>query len=73
MPAGLSGWQGRFKHSSPEVVRLRKTLAAEAGIKGLELVSPAEPGFAARAARLPRRLAVALAPDARVQRVARRS
>jgi hypothetical protein len=43
------GWQGRFKHDDDEVVRLREQLAAQAGIPQLEVVDPAEPGFAQRA------------------------
>lgn len=52
MPAPVSalGWQGKYKHDSPEVAELRSQLAEEAGIKGVEVVDPAEEGYAERAA-----------------------
>ena len=50
-PLGDLGWRGRYKHDAPEVVELREQLIAEGGIKGLEIVDPAEPGFAQKAAR----------------------
>jgi hypothetical protein len=46
------GWQGKYKHDSPEVAKLRERLAAEAGIAGVEVVDPAEPGYAEKAARI---------------------
>jgi hypothetical protein len=46
------GWQGKYKHDSPEVVALRNELAESAGIPGVEIVDPAENGFAERAARI---------------------
>lgn len=52
---GLLGWQGELQHGSPEVVALRERLAREGGIPDIELVDPAQPGFAARAAELLRR------------------
>ena len=54
-PLGELGWRGQFKHDSPEVVELRETLRTEAGVTGLEQVSPSEPDFAERAARIFRR------------------
>lgn len=36
----------------PQVVKLRETLEAEAGIPDLDLVDPALPGFAKRAAEI---------------------
>eukprot|EP01050_Picozoa_sp_SAG11_P023371 SAG11_NODE_4676_length_1810_cov_1.639392_2_plen_122_part_00 len=46
------GWQGTHKYDSPEVAALRKQLAEKAGIKGVEVVDPASPGFAKDAARI---------------------
>lgn len=46
------GWQGTYKHDSPEVKELRDQLAAEAGIRGVEVVDPAEEGYAERAAKI---------------------
>ena len=46
------GWQGEFKYSSPEVKALRDQLAAEAGIRGVEVVDPAEEGYAQKAAKI---------------------
>jgi hypothetical protein len=48
-PLGTLGWQGRFKHDSAEVVALREQLQQQAGIKGIEVIDPSEPGYAARA------------------------
>jgi hypothetical protein len=63
-PLGDVGWRGRFKHNSPEVVSLREQLQAEAGIKGLELISPEEPGFAQRAATIFHRDGFVIVKDA---------
>ena len=63
-PLGDLGWQGKYKHDSPEVVALREQLRAEAGIKGLELVDPSEPNFAQRAAALFHRDGFVLVKDA---------
>ena len=49
---GELGWQGVYKHDSPEVVALREQLQAQAGIAGLEVIDPAEEGYAERAARI---------------------
>jgi hypothetical protein len=54
-PLGELGWRSQFKHDSPEVVELRETLRTEAGVTGLEQVSPSDPDFAERAARIFRR------------------
>ena len=51
---GDLGWQG-VSADDPEVVALRATLAAEAGIKGLEIVDPLELNYAERAAGIFRR------------------
>jgi hypothetical protein len=50
-PLGGLGWRNRAS-GDPEVVGLRETLKRDAGIQGLEIVDPSEPGFAERAAQL---------------------
>jgi hypothetical protein len=54
-PLGELGWQGQISYDDPEVAALREQLQAEAGIPGVELVDPAEEGFAERAASIFRR------------------
>jgi hypothetical protein len=63
-PLGELGWRGEVKADSAEVVALRETLVAEAGIQGLEIVDPAQPDFAQRAARLFHRDGFVLVKDA---------
>jgi hypothetical protein len=62
VPLGELGWQG-VQPDDPEVEALRTTLQAEAGIKGLEIVDPHEPGFAERAAAIFRRDGFVLVAD----------
>lgn len=52
---GTLGWQGKAQYDSPEVVQLRERLATEGGIPNIEIVDPATPNFAKRAAELLRR------------------
>ena len=54
-PLGELGWRGRYSYTSPEVVELREQLQRQAGITGIEIVDPAEPGYAQRAAEIFRR------------------
>ena len=61
-PLGDLGWQG-VSADDPEVEALRATLAAEAGIKGLEIVDPQEPDYAKRAAAIFRRDGFVLVKD----------
>ncbi len=63
-PAALGdlGWQG-VRADDPEVEALRATLAAEAGIKGLEIVDPHELNYAERAAAIFRRDGFVLVKD----------
>ena len=63
-PLGQLGWRGRFQPGSPEVQQLRGQLQREAGIKGLQIVSPAEEGFAAKAAALFHRDGFVMVSDA---------
>ena len=44
------GWKGKYKYDDSEVVELRAQLEKHAGIPDLEVVDPAVPGFAHRAA-----------------------
>ena len=46
------GWRGRYKYDNPEVAALREQLEAEAGIAGVEIVDPADDGYAEKAASL---------------------
>ena len=46
------GWKGPFGHDHPQVDALRSQLQQQAGIAELELIDPATPGFAQRAAEL---------------------
>eukprot|EP01050_Picozoa_sp_SAG11_P025482 SAG11_NODE_5766_length_1467_cov_1.391813_1_plen_246_part_00 len=62
-PLGELGWRN-IPYDDPEVVALRQTLQAEAGIKGLEIVDPAEAGFAKRAAAIFRRDGFVIVRDA---------
>ena len=48
---GDLGWRGKYQYDSPEVVALREQLQAEVSTE-LEIVDPAQPGFAQRAAEL---------------------
>ena len=48
---GDLGWRGKYQYDSPEVVALREQLQAEVRTE-LEIVDPAQPGFAQRAAKL---------------------
>ena len=41
-PLGDLGWRGAFQPESPEVQELREQLEQEAGIKGIQIVDPAE-------------------------------
>ena len=52
---GELGWRGRYSYTSPEVVELREQLQRQAGITGIEIVDPTEPGYAQRAAEIFRR------------------
>ena len=61
-PLGELGWQG-ISHDDPEVAALREELKASAGIPGIEVVSPDEPGFAERAAAIFRRDGFVLVKD----------
>jgi hypothetical protein len=54
-PLGGLGWQGEFSYDQPEVAALRAELDACAGIAGLEVVDPAVPGYAEKAASIFRR------------------
>lgn len=54
-PIGQLGWRGPHRYDDPDVCALREQLQAEAGIPGLEIVSPSEPDFAKRAAKIFRR------------------
>ena len=48
---GDLGWRGKYQYDSPEVAALREQLQAEVSTE-LEIVDPAQPGFAQRAAEL---------------------
>ena len=61
-PLGELGWQG-ISHDDPDVAALREELKASAGIPGIEVVSPDEPGFAERAAAIFRRDGFVLVKD----------
>lgn len=54
-PLGQLGWRGPHRYDDPDVCALREQLKAEAGIAGLEIVSPSEQDFAKRAAAIFRR------------------
>ena len=52
-PLGALGWQGLWRHDDPAVAALRGELEREAGLgEKLEIIDPAQPGFAEEAARL---------------------
>ena len=46
------GWRGQFQRDDPPVVALREQLLENAGIRDIEVVDPAVPGYAQRAAQL---------------------